>query len=68
MVFLKKQLAQEIVNNNSDYKLHKDYSGRGMFGRKTFAVEVPSRDDVGYLRKKHKGLKWDNLGLDFIVY
>lgn len=62
-------IAKKIVDENREYKIHEDYSGRGMYGKMTTAVTVPNKDDIGYLRKKYgEEFRSDNLGLDYIVY
>lgn len=65
---MKKQTAGEILELDSDYSLRENYSGRFMYGKETYAVVVPSRADVGFLKKKYDGLKSDNMGKDYIVY
>jgi len=35
---MEKILAKQIVDFNPDLNLHKEYSGRGMFGNTTFAI------------------------------
>lgn len=49
------------------YEVREDYSGRGMFGRKCPAVVVDNYLDfiaeIGI-----KGLKVDNMGLQWVVY
>ena len=70
---MKIKTAKEIVNEYADYELMEDYSGRGMFGKTTTAIVVPSRDDVGYLKKKLENekdieLSSDNYAMDYLVY
>lgn len=65
---MERELAQKLVRENEEYRLREGYSGRGMYGRETNAIIVSSRDDVGYLRKQYEGLRWDEMGLDYIVY
>ena len=61
--------AEKIVAENEDYELREGYSGRFMYGAETTAVIVPTRDDVGYVKKKYGGyLSSDNMALDYIVY
>lgn len=49
------------------YKVREDYSGRWMFGRKCPAVVVDNVNDF-IAEIGMKGLKWDNMGLMFVVY
>jgi hypothetical protein len=65
---MKKELAKKILAEDPSYKIMEGYSGRYMYGAQTVAVEVPSMDDVGHLRKKYGNLRWDNLGLHYVVY
>ena len=45
----------------------KMYSGRGMFGMECPSVTVCNVNDF-IAEMGMKGLKWDNMGLDFVVY
>lgn len=60
--------AQRILQENSQYEIREGYSGRGMYGKETIAIVVPSSDDVDFLKKKYRGLKVDNMGMSYIVY
>jgi hypothetical protein len=56
-------MIRRIKNNGGEARLYEGYSGRFMFGERTFGV-VTSR---WYLPKKIK-YRIDNLGFDYIVY
>ena len=43
------------------------YSGRGMFGRRCPAVTVSNVANF-IAEMGMKGLKWDNMGLNYVVY
>jgi hypothetical protein len=52
-------------------RVYRDYSGRGMFGRTCIGV-VGSMEELdcllGEVRGSGKGLRKDNMGLDYIYY
>jgi len=52
-----KKLGYEVQN----------YSGRMMFGRECPSVEVDNVNDF-IAEIGMKGLKWDNMGLQYVVY
>ena len=66
---MEKELVLKILeeNDDEDYRIREDYSGRGMFGKQTYAIIVPTFDDAGFLCKKYK-LRKDNMGLNYVVY
>jgi hypothetical protein len=71
-----RDLALEIANEEDiDANPYDNYSGRGMFGKETAALTVPSQEDVGALsalagKKLGRRLHWriDNLGRRYIAY
>lgn len=65
---MEKELAQKILEEDAEYELYEDYSGRGMFGNTTTAIVVPNRQDVRFLKEDYPELKSDNLGLKYILY
>jgi len=72
---MKKSDCEKIVKylheNFEKAELHEDYSGRGMFGEKTCAVEVENPSNVAIAMKDLKmckGFNTDNLGFNYICY
>lgn len=61
-----KRLLRTLKKNNPETKAHlyEGYSGRFMYGDKTWGVVVGPWE---YDRQKSK-FRSDNLGLDFIIY
>lgn len=63
-------------------EVYANYSGRGMFGAKTYGLVVPSLIELAAiaaeaaadnpraheLAEQLRGLRWDNMARDFIVY
>ena len=78
------EAIKNFVNENNQYKLYENYSGRCMFGRTCLGVIVQQNDsfmdfiikltkylddnDVDDVDFKLEGATYDNLGLDTIVY
>ena len=65
---MEKKLAQKILEEDAEYELYENYSGRGMFGETTTAVVVPNKQDVRFLKEKYPELRFDNLALKYIIY
>ena len=79
-----REAIENFVNENEQYSLYENYSGRGMFGRTCLGVIVQQNDsfmdfiikltkylddnDVDDVDFKLEGATYDNLGLDTIVY
>jgi hypothetical protein len=68
-------VAQEIVStlteNDIDAKVYEGYSGRGMYGRETVAVELLSSRDYGIACGAAPELadyRRDSLGHGLVVY
>ena len=61
-----KRLLRKLKDNNPNTEayLYEGYSGRFMYGEKTYGVVVGPWE---YDRSKSK-FRSDNLGLDFIIY
>ena len=75
---------RNFVEDNSQYSIYENYSGRGMFGRKCLGVVVKQGysfmdfiinltrylddNDVEDADFKLEGATYDNLGLDTVVY
>ena len=73
-----------FVAENPQYKLYENYSGRGMFGRKSLGVVVKQGDSfmeflmnlTRYFERNNiedidldlDGVAYDDLGLDTIIY
>ena len=49
------------------YEVDMSYSGRGMFGATCPSVTVNNPNDF-IAEMGMKGLKWDNMGLSYVVY
>jgi hypothetical protein len=68
---MKEEIAAKVIRhcNRADISasLRPNYSGRGMYGTVTTAVEIDSYADAMTLVKKYK-LRIDNMGLGYIVY
>lgn len=73
MKMTQKQLEQVVAvltDNVSEYTIHTDYSGRGMFGKTTLAVSVNGEED----RELAIGaadllVRWDTFGKNrYIIY
>lgn len=78
------EAIKNFVNENNQYELYENYSGRCMFGRTCLGVIVQQNDsfmdfiikltkylddnDVDDIDFKLEGATYDNLGLDTIVY
>ena len=78
------EAIKNFVNENNQYELYENYSGRCMFGRTCLGVIVQQNDsfmdfiikltkylddnDVDDVDCKLEGATYDNLGLDTIVY
>lgn len=78
------EAIKNFVNENNQYQLYENYSGRCMFGRTCLGVIVQQNDsfmdfiikltkylddnDVDDVDFKLEGATYDNLGLDTIVY
>lgn len=78
------EAIKNFVNENNQYELYENYSGRCMFGRTCLGVIVQQNDslmdfiikltkylddnDVDDVDFKLEGATYDNLGLDTIVY
>ena len=78
------EAIKNFVNENNQYELYENYSGRCMFGRTCLGVIVQQNDsfmdfiikltkylddnDVDDVDFKLEGATYDNLGLDAIVY
>ena len=78
------EAIKNFVNENNQYELYENYSGRCMFGRTCLGVIVQQNDsfmdfiikltkylddnDVDDVDFKLEGATSDNLGLDTIVY
>ena len=78
------EAKKNFVNENNQYELYENYSGRCMFGRTCLGVIVQQNDsfmdfiikltkylddnDVDDVDFKLEGATYDNLGLDTIVY
>lgn len=78
------EAIKNFVNENNQYELYENYSGRGMFGRSCLGVVVKQGysfmefiinltrymddNDVDDVDFKLEGVTYDNLGLDTIVY
>jgi hypothetical protein len=78
-VELATKLLEIAVQNQIEAELYNGgYSGRGMFGKTTIAIVVPSRDDLNNILlqlpnepeflSELKALRTDNLGRDLIAY
>ena len=80
---MQKLLAEKLCECHEDFKLYEEYSGRGMYGTKTTGVKCGSiahvleatienadafLDEEGYPLFEYLDLKWDSLGLGYIVY
>lgn len=79
-----KEAIENFVNENEQYSLYENYSGRCMFGRTCLGVVVRQNDSfMDFLMKLTKymdnnevedtdfsleGVSYDALGLDTIVY
>lgn len=79
-----REAIENFVNENEQYSLYENYSGRGMFGRTCLGVIVQQNDSfIEFLMNLTKymdnnkvedtdfsleGATYDNLGLDTIVY
>lgn len=59
-----KRLISRINKNGGKARIYEGYSGRGMFGDKTTGV-VCGPYDIDFKKTK---FRYDNLGLDMIVY
>ena len=42
---MKKEIAERLVNYGNDLKIYEEYSGRGMYGKTTTAIEVDTPSD-----------------------
>lgn len=78
------EAIKNFVNENNQYELYENYSGRCMFGMTCLGVIVQQNDsfmdfiikltkylddnDVDDVDFKLEGATYDNLGLDTIVY
>ena len=78
------EAIKNFVNENNQYELYENYSGRCMFGRTCLGLIVQQNDsfmdfiikltkylddnDVDDVDFKLEGATYDNLGLDTIVY
>lgn len=78
------EAIKNFVNENNQYELYENYSGRCMFGRTCLGVIVQQNDsfmdfiikltkylgdnDVDDVDFKLEGATYDNLGLDTVVY
>jgi hypothetical protein len=72
---MKLGLAQEIVNtlteNDIEAKVYEGYSGRGMFGQETTAVELTSSYDYGTAcgaAPELADFRRDSLGKGLVIY
>lgn len=79
-----REAIENFVNENEQYSLYENYSGRGMFGRTCLGVVVRQNDSfmeflmnlTRYMDNNEvedtdfslEGVAYDNLGLDTIVY
>lgn len=78
------EAIRSYVDENEQYEIYENYSGRGMFGRSCLGVVVKQGysfmefiinltrcmddNDVDDIDFKLEGVTYDNLGLDTIVY
>lgn len=67
--------ALEIMSYDHDGKLELDesYSGRGMFGKTTYAItcdDIKDFDDacIDALAKASSSYRKDNMGLGYVIY
>lgn len=77
---LAKLLVEICIEDDVEARLMEDYSGRGMYGKTTYAVIVPRVEDMlcavlsnlpsmkGYDPARVAGLSSDALGKDVVVY
>lgn len=43
---MKKEIAEMLIQHNSDLQLHEDYSGRGMYGKNTTGISCENMAQV----------------------
>jgi len=64
-------LSDALYDEGYDASINDDYSGRGMYGKTTYAVTSDAApDDVAYACGKAdlSRPQSDNMGLDFVYY
>lgn len=77
-------MTQALADAHDAIELRPGYSGRGMFGASTFAVVYPNqgvlmeavahaaldanRAVAGAFAEEVRGLRFDNMGLDYVAY
>jgi len=64
---MKKQIAERIASEHSEYKIHSNYAGRDMCGVTTAAVEVPTREDVEFVKARY-GVTKSDFVKGYLVY
>lgn len=66
-----KKIVETAEQDDSGITLYENYSGRGMFGKKTAGV-VGNRTEIEDAAEQAgvnvSLFKWDNMGLDMIAY
>ena len=66
-------IAEVLDEECEDYSLREDYSGRGMYGGKTYAFVVEDTGVITWAAGKAGlsyagGYRVDNMGLEYVVY
>ena len=63
-----KAQAQRLAEKY-DGKIRNDYSGRSMYGKTTYAVEVDRGSFADFKRSRSaRNYRTDNMGLDYVIY
>ena len=78
---LAEDLAEVITDLGYETAIMDDYSGRGMYGDRTYAVTFPNfavlcravfclgeHNDVGGFDESDFNIKFDNMGRDYVAY
>ena len=65
------RIAAYLEDDNTEFTLQLDYSGRGMHGRTTYGITVEDSDDVVFAMGAlgiEESRRKDSMGMSVVVY